>query len=113
MNATIEVSDKFTDISAEGLPVSSLGRKVAEEQGCLACHSLDGSAGIGPTFKGLWGQTVELADGPPRKVDETFVAEKIQNPEKNHVKGFEPVMPKLPVSDEDIKRIDELLEESQ
>jgi cytochrome c oxidase subunit 2 len=109
MSAAIEVSDKVADISAEGLAELGEGRKIAEDQGCLACHSLDGSTGIGPTFKGLWGQTVQLTDGTPRKVDEAFVREKIQNPDSNHVKGFEPVMPKLPITDEEIKQIEEFL----
>jgi cytochrome c oxidase subunit II len=111
MSGAIEVSDKVTEISAEGLAELSPGRKILDDQGCLACHSLDGTAGIGPSFKGLWGQTVELTDGLPRKVDENFVKQKIQDPDKNHAKGFEPVMPKLPVSDEEIRQIEEFLKE--
>jgi len=32
------------------------GRKVAEEQGCLGCHSTDGTEIAGPSFKGLFGR---------------------------------------------------------
>ena len=36
------------------------GAKLAKEKGCLSCHSLDGSKGIGPTFKGLYNSRVTV-----------------------------------------------------
>ena len=39
------------------------GRKLATEKGCLGCHSLDGSRGVGPTFKGLFGSKVTVVKG--------------------------------------------------
>ncbi|MGA8368168.1 MAG: c-type cytochrome [Candidatus Acidiferrales bacterium] len=110
MSGMIEVSDQATDISAEGLPSPEAGRKILEEKGCLACHSVDGSPGVGPTFQGLWGQTVELSDGTTRKVDASFVREMILDPGKNPVKGFQPVMPQLPVTQDEIERIEDYLQ---
>jgi cytochrome c oxidase subunit 2 len=110
MNGVIDVSDQATDISAVGLPSPDKGRKILEDKGCLACHSLDGSPGIGPTFKGLWGQTAELTDGTTRKVNAGFVREKILNPAKYPVKGFQHVMPQLPVSEDEIEQIEDYLE---
>ncbi len=109
MNAVIEVSDQVTDISAEGLPSAEAGKAVVEDKGCLACHSVDGSTGVGPTFKGLWGQTVQLADGSSRVVEADFVKNMILHPAANPVKGFEPVMPELPVNDQEIDEITEYI----
>jgi cytochrome c oxidase subunit 2 len=109
MNAVIEVSDQVDDISAEGIASPEAGRAVADDKGCLACHSVDGSAGVGPTFKGLWGQTVQLADGSSRVVDADFVRLMIQHPTANPVKGFDPVMPELPLTDPEIDQITEYL----
>ena len=39
------------------------GAKLAKEKGCLACHSLDGSRGVGPTFKGLYHSKVAVRQG--------------------------------------------------
>jgi cytochrome c oxidase subunit II len=104
MNAVIEVSSEVDDISAEGLPSPEAGRAVAETQGCLSCHSVDGTEGVGPTFKGLWGQTVQLADGSRRVVDADFVRATILNP-------ADPVMPQFSLNDQEIDEITEYLRE--
>ena len=77
---------------------------------CLACHSLDGNPGVGPSFKGMWGSTAQMVDGTTRKLDSAFVREKILHPTQNLIKGYDPVMPELPVSDEEIKLIEQYLE---
>jgi cytochrome c oxidase subunit 2 len=112
MNARIEVSDQVTDISAEGLPTAGApGKKLLEEKGCLTCHSVDGSPGIGPTLKGIWGSTVELSDGSKRTMDAAFLRDKILHPTKDVLKGYQPLMPELPVTDEEIKQIEEYLKD--
>ena len=112
MNATIEVSDQAADISAEGLPTTGApGRKILEDKGCLACHSLDGSAGVGPTFKGMWGKSVELTDGSTHILDADFVRDLILHPSKDVVKGYEPLMPAVPLNDEEIRQIEEYLKD--
>jgi cytochrome c oxidase subunit 2 len=110
MNGVFEVSAEATDISAEGLASNDAARKLLDAKGCLACHSLDGTPGVGPTFKGLWGGAAELADGTTRHVDAGFVSEMIKHPAKYPMKGYEPVMPELPLSDEEIRLIEEYLE---
>ena len=111
MSGIIEVSAQATDISAEGLPSREAGRKLLEDKGCVACHSLDGSVGVGPSLKGIWGQRVQLVDGTTRVVDAAFVKEKILHPDKNTVKGFPAVMPALPLTDEEIDQIENYLED--
>ena len=68
------------------------GRDVAESTGCMACHSLDGSQVVGPTWQGLWGSEKALADGSTVVVDESYIVESIRMPTAKLVEGFAPVM---------------------
>jgi cytochrome c oxidase subunit II len=91
----------------EALSPVKRGEEAVEHSGCLACHSLDGTAKIGPTFKGLFGRTVALADGKSVDADENYVRESIVDPTAKIVKGFQPVMPSYKgiVKDDDITAI--------
>jgi len=109
MNARIEVSDSITDYSVEGLPGSE-GQKLMDAKGCLACHSVDGTPGVGPTFKGVWGSTVPLADGTTRNFDAAFFVQKVQHPDTMNVKDFAPVMPTIPLTDDETAQIEAYLE---
>jgi cytochrome c oxidase subunit 2 len=84
------------------------GAELIQAKGCIACHSLDGSAKIGPTFKGLLGrkETVVTA-GKERTitVDEAYIIRSIKEPAADVVKGFPPIMPKIPVTDEEIRTV--------
>lgn len=109
MNARIEVSDQIADYSVEGIPGSE-GLKLMDAKGCLACHTVDGSARIGPTFKGAWGAPVHLADGSTRTLDAALFEEKVRNPSAFTVAGYPPVMPPLPLTDDEMKQIEAYLE---
>jgi cytochrome c oxidase subunit 2 len=113
MSAIIEVSNQVDDISAEGLPSLNAGQTLADAKGCLACHSIDGTSGVGPSFRGLWGQTSQLADGSTRIVDAGFVKAMIQHPEATPVKGFDPVMPAVPLNDDEVEQLADYIEELQ
>ena len=81
------------------------GREVADAQGCFACHSLDGSQVVGPTWQGLWGSTRPLTDGSSATADEAYIIESIREPNVQLVEGFAPVM--IPygadvISDDDV-----------
>lgn len=65
------------------------GESLVNVNGCVACHSTDGSSVIGPTFKDLWGTNVTLTDGSTVKVDENYIRESILEPQAKIVKGFE------------------------
>jgi cytochrome c oxidase subunit 2 len=78
------------------------GRALAESKGCVACHTIDGSARVGPTWKGLYGKTETMADGSTALVDENYLRSFIRDPQARRVKGFAPVMPKLEISDEEL-----------
>lgn len=78
------------------------GRQIAEAQGCLACHTVDGRSGVGPTWQGLFGETVTLVDGTTVVADEDYLKESILTPEAKVTEGFQPVMPAFDMSDEEL-----------
>jgi cytochrome c oxidase subunit 2 len=72
------------------------GARLAKEQGCLACHSLDGRRGVGPTFKGLYLKERSVRqDGKLLTVaaDVAYLRESIRTPDTKVVEGYQPVMP--------------------
>lgn len=85
------------------------GAKLYKSKGCNVCHSVDGSAGAGPTFKGVYGHKVELADGSSVIADDTYIRESIVEPNAKVVKGFSPVMPKLAIKDAEITALIEFI----
>ena len=87
------------------------GYKLLDANLCTTCHSLDGQPGIGPTFKGLYGQTQKLKNGSTATVNDAFIREKILHPEAKTVAGtFEQEMPKTDLTDEEIEEIVEYLQ---
>ena len=90
-----------------GLPPVKKGEEAVEHSGCLACHSLDGTVKVGPTFKGLFGSTVLLSNGKSVVADENYLRESIVDPNAMIVKGFQPVMPSYKgiLKDDDIAAI--------
>ena len=93
-------------------PMVSKGRKVAETNGCFACHSLDGSQVVGPTWHGLWGRTVTLADDTALVADEAYIVESIEEPNVKMVKGFSPVMVPYSFEPEDMEALLRFLQET-
>lgn len=81
------------------------GQALFADQGCLACHTVDGSPGLGPTLKGAFGRREELADGTAIIVNETFIEEKIRTPNTKIIKGFQPIMPQMPLSDAEVRAL--------
>lgn len=69
------------------------GEAVATSNGCLACHSIDGSSAAGPTWKGLWGRQVLLTDGRTVVADEDYLLKSIIDPAADIVDGYQPIMP--------------------
>jgi cytochrome c oxidase subunit 2 len=69
------------------------GRSVAADKGCLKCHTLDGTAHIGPTWLGLYGREETLMTGQRVVADEGYLTESMMDPGAKIVLGFLPVMP--------------------
>ncbi len=90
-------SDKMSPHD-KGAPKSK-GEVLFQTLGCVACHSLDGSIIVGPSFQGIYGKKVKvLTNGKPREVvvDDTYIRDSVRTPAKDVVEGFpEGVMPNL------------------
>lgn len=71
-------------------PVVAKGLAVVEAKACLSCHSTDGSAGTGPTWKGLAGSEVPLADGRTVTADRPYLRRSILEPDAEIVKAYPP-----------------------
>jgi cytochrome c oxidase subunit 2 len=83
--------------------------KLLEAKDCLTCHSIDGSEGIGPTLKGIYGRKTKLTNGSTITVDEAYLREAILDPSKTVVVGFDDVMPKPELTDEEVNALIEYL----
>jgi cytochrome c oxidase subunit II len=81
------------------------GQLLVQNNVCSACHSINGAAGIGPTWRGLFGEEVELEDGTVVIADEAYLTESIKDPKAKIVKGFPSTMPVFPFTDEEIEHI--------
>lgn len=68
-----------------------LGRQVIESKGCLACHTLDGTTVIGPSFLGKFGEPVTvITQGQQREIlyDAEYVRRSIYEPDYDITLGF-------------------------
>ena len=90
------------------------GAKLAKEKGCLGCHTLDGSKGVGPTFKGLYRSQVRITrDGRTlvTAADDAYLKESIRQPKAAIVEGFPPIMPDYPdLKDDEVEALVEFIE---
>ncbi len=105
-----ETNSKDSGIESS-IPPSERGKKLFSQRGCNACHSIDGSAGVGPTLKELFGKEEEMQTGEKIKVDENYLRESILFPDEKIVKGYQPVMPSFKgiLSDEEITALIEYM----
>ena len=77
----------------ESMPPAERGELLYNQQGCFACHSIDGSPGSGPTFQGLADSQRPFTDGTTATADANYLRESIINPAAKIVQGYPPVMP--------------------
>jgi cytochrome c oxidase subunit 2 len=68
------------ELAAIGTDPVARGERWAKNNGCQSCHTVDGKPGVGPTWKGLFGKTVQLMDGSSAVVDESYLENAITNP---------------------------------
>ncbi|MBU1011413.1 MAG: cytochrome c oxidase subunit II [Bacteroidetes bacterium] len=109
--------DKYDDWYANELGVSRdhPGLALLKQNACISCHSTDGSAIIGPTFKGLWERTeIVMTDGVEREitVDRDYIRRSLNEPNADITKGFNPglmISYSANISDEDMDQIIEYL----
>jgi cytochrome c oxidase subunit 2 len=69
------------------------GEQLAKDQGCLGCHSTDGSELVGPSFKAIFGRETKIDGAGEITVDAVYLRRSITHPEAQIVEGFPPIMP--------------------
>ncbi|MDX2150960.1 MAG: cytochrome c oxidase subunit II [Bryobacteraceae bacterium] len=101
MLAKVHVDDEATynkwleegDEELKKMPLKELGKLIYEQRGCTQCHSIDGTRGQGPSFKGIWAQSHKFQDGSSLSVDANYIRQSILEPQAKIVAGYEPIMP--------------------
>jgi cytochrome c oxidase subunit II len=93
----------------ERLPPVELGKLIYTKQGCNACHTIDGTPKIGPTWKGVYGSTERLTGGGNALVDENYIRESILDPQAKIVDGYPNSMPVTKLSDREITGVIEYI----
>lgn len=84
--------------------------RLMEAKDCFTCHSIDGSEGIGPTLKGIYGRKTKLINGSTIVADDVYLRESLLNPSVKVVAGFDDVMPKPELTEEEVNALVEYLE---
>ncbi|MEZ5966567.1 MAG: cytochrome c oxidase subunit II [Planctomycetota bacterium] len=100
-DAAVKNLDYGPKLSANATPAEK-GEYYYKNRTCMACHSVNGTRIVGPTFKGLWGKEERLQGGATVTVDEAYITESIKNPMAKIVEGYPPSMPPQQVTDEEI-----------
>ncbi|PWD99887.1 cytochrome c oxidase subunit II [Marinilabilia rubra] len=86
-----EYEDWLANLEATGDIPDPEGLVLLRETGCLACHSLDGSKLVGPSFKGVYNSERVVVDSNEEitiVADEEYLKRSIYEPDEQLVKGF-------------------------
>jgi len=85
------LNDKAAD--QMNMPPAELGKMLYDKKGCSSCHTVDGSARVGPSWKQPdWGKEIQIVGGTV-KMDENYVRESILYPAKKARPGYPNSMP--------------------
>lgn len=111
---TQEEYDAWYNAKDESANEAEAGLKLLQVNGCVACHSLDGTRLVGPTFKGLWNSTKNVTTGVVSRqvtADAEYIKESIYNPSKDVVDTYPKVMIsyKESINEEQLKQINTYL----
>ncbi len=90
-DAWIEDTTSVAPVIDTELSLADQGYQVLRNNGCIACHSVDGSRLVGPSFKGIWGHEQPVTTGSEKRtvtVDEEYVKRSIYDPNADVVEGF-------------------------
>ena len=82
--AVAPVADSETTLADQGL-------EILRRNGCNACHSLDGSKLVGPSYLGGWGNSRTVMTGREERdvtVDSEYIKRSIFDPNDDVVKGY-------------------------
>lgn len=78
------------------------GKRLSDSKGCAACHGANGEGGVGPTWVGLYGSEVTLADGTTVTADDAYLIQSIKDPASQIVADYRVPMPVVELTDAEI-----------
>jgi cytochrome c oxidase subunit 2 len=109
------VSDSAKIAASANISPIEAGKKIMQNIGCFACHSLDGSKLVGPTFKGKFGTLEMVLTGKEKRqitINEEYIKKSIYDPNADIVEGYQKGLMlsyQNQLSDDDIKSIIEFI----
>ena len=122
MFTTVEVVDDAawqewikTPEGESDLDKVAVGFNVIKMNGCVACHSSDGTKLVSNSFKGIWGKTHKVVtDGKERDivVDAEYIKKSVYEPNADVVVGYNPGLMssyKGQITEEEISQIAEYI----
>lgn len=75
-----------------GRTLPEVGELLFNQQGCKACHSLDGTKLVGPSLKDVYGFEFLTTTGETVTADDAYIKESILDPNVSVIEGYQPVM---------------------
>lgn len=122
MLTTVEVVDNAawdewikTPEGESELDKVAVGFNVVKMNGCVACHSSDGTKLVSESFKGIWGKSRKvITDGKEREivVDEEYIKRSVLEPNADVLVGYNAgLMPsyKTQLSEDEISQVAEYI----
>ena len=88
VHSAADFEQALQDLQKDDLTPVERGEQLYSQQTCNVCHSVDGSAGVGPTFLGLFGNQRPLDDGSSVMADDNYLRESIMDPSAKVAEGF-------------------------
>jgi cytochrome c oxidase subunit 2 len=103
------LADDSEERKLASMKPSDRGQEIYNKQ-CVACHSVDGTPRVGPSWLKLVGKEGKFVGGGAYKADENYIREAILYPQASTVAGYEAAANAMPsykgqLSDEDITSI--------
>ena len=97
---------KWLTQSASGQSVVSAGEVVFQSYGCSGCHRANSTVKA-PSLAGLYQKPVPLEAGGTIVADDSYIRDKILNPNDNKIAGYKQNMPsfKGKIAEEDLVRV--------
>jgi cytochrome c oxidase subunit 2 len=84
------LNDRSDELAEAKLSPVELGKQIYAQKGCNACHSLNGSRLVGPSFLKIFGREGTYTDGKAYVADENYLRESILQPNKHIVASYPP-----------------------
>ena len=83
-----EYSRWVNDLGEKEMNPIEKGKLIYTQKGCNACHSLNGTRVVGPTWLKLYGSARKFADGTTTTADENYIRESVLKPNAKIVEGY-------------------------